>query len=146
LGNVLETPGNGGGLIDHVIRGVLQESVYVAAGELVTVASGAVVQGSVEVEGILQVSRGGVVQGSVRVGPGGEVEVAGALQGRMRVSEHATIRVDAGGSLQGKITNLGVVTVRGSVSGPVEGNELVVELGGRIVQPVTRNGKIYYEL
>jgi hypothetical protein len=76
---------------------------------------------------------------------GSDVTVTGAIEGTTSLEEGAVLVIAAGAKLAGSLTNRGLVILRGTFGGSESGaGELRLE-GGRIKQPVIRDGISHYE-
>ncbi|MDF2916788.1 MAG: hypothetical protein K0S70_1005 [Microbacterium sp.] len=116
------------------------------AGESAVAVRGAVIQGSVDVEGAFRIESGATVQGPIFVAQNASLEVAGALQGPLTVADGGRVVVEQFGKLLGPLASDGGVEIFGTFAGPVKGVNPIVHPGGRVVEAEVRDGKTYYNI
>lgn len=128
---------------DHVLTGVHEGSVYVAAGNFTLAGT---IRGSLAIQQGVTVTLAGKQQGSVSVASGAKVTIRGVIEGSTSVAREAIVIVEASGRLAGSLHNDGLILVRGVFGGAQSGEgELRLEGNGYIKQPKIRNGIHYYE-
>jgi hypothetical protein len=128
---------------DHTLSGTHHGTVTVKSGNFRLLGA---LNGTLVIEDGVSAEIRGAQNGTVSIGRGARVVIFGAINGTVDVAESAIVTIEQGGRLAGCLENDGLVIVRGVFGGPQSGSgELRLEGGGRIKQPVVRDGVSYYE-
>jgi hypothetical protein len=127
---------------DYTLTNIYEGSIEINSGKFILQG---ILRGSLTIKSNAIAEILGTQQGHVLIESNAKVSVSGVIQGSVTIQNNATLVIEPDGKMAGSFINFGTIILRGMFGGSqIDHGKLIIEEGGKIIQPVIRNGTRYY--